>query len=108
MINNGYTRNGKTIRFDPVAFTLTMPNPGDPNELINDALKYLYRIPLSQATKDQIKKDILLTGQTSDFYWTTAWSTYMGNPNTINTTTVRTRLRNLYQYLMNLSEYQLA
>ena len=109
MIINGYTRNGQTIRFDAIAFAKTLPNPGDPNALIDDSLLYLYRIPLSVASKTQIKKDILLSGQSDDHYWTDAWSFYMANPNdNMAMTTVRNRLRSLYQYFMNLAEYQLA
>lgn len=109
MSNNGYTRNGKNIKIDFIAFAKAMPNPGDPNELINDSLTYLFRLPLSQASKNQIKTDILLSGQLQDYYWTDAWVAYMANPsNTANATIVRNRLRDLYQYLMRLAEYQLA
>lgn len=106
---NGYTFNTKKIILDGVAFAQTLSNPADPNSLINDSIKYLFRISLSQASKDQIKKDILLGGQASDYYWTDAWALYNTNPgNTANTTIVKNRLRDLYKYLMSLAEYQLA
>jgi hypothetical protein len=109
MIINGYTRNSFTIRFDPIEFAKGMSKPGDPNLLLADVLKYLYRIPLSASAIAQIKKDILLSGQSQDYYWTDAWDAYTANPtNAMTMTTVRTRLRNLFQYLMNLAEYQLA
>ena len=109
MANTGYTRNGKTIKIDFIAFAKTLPNPGDPNQLINDSLTYLYRLPLSQTSKNQLKTDLLLSGQTQDYYWTDAWSAYIANPNDMtNATIVRTRLRDLYLYLMRLAEYQLA
>jgi hypothetical protein len=56
MIQTGYTFSGKTIKIDPVAFTKLLSNPGDPNVLINDALELLYRVPLSDASKQVIKK----------------------------------------------------
>lgn len=109
MANNGYTRNGKNIKIDFIAFAKTLPNPGDPNELINDSLTYLFRLPLTQASKDQLKKDILLGGQTQDYYWTNAWTAYIANPGDMtNATIVKTKLRDFYQYLMKLAEYQLA
>jgi hypothetical protein len=109
MANTGYTRNGKNIKIDFIAFAKTLPNPGDPNQLINDSLTYLYRLPLSQTSKNQLKTDLLLSGQTQDYYWTDAWSAYIANPNDMtNATIVRTRLRDLYLYLMRLAEYQLA
>lgn len=106
---SGYTFNTKKIILDGVAFAQALSNPADPNSLINDSIKYLFRINLSQASKDQIKKDILLGGQTSDYYWTDAWALYITNPgNAANTTIVKNRLRDLYKYLMSLAEYQLA
>lgn len=109
MANNGYTRNNKTIKIDFIAFAKLLPNPGDPNALIADSVTYLLRIPLSQASMDQLKKDIILSGQVSDFYWTNAWTAYIATPNDMaNTTIVRNKLRDLYQYLMKLAEYQLA
>lgn len=109
MLGNGYTRSGKNIRIDPTVFAKSLPNPGDPNLLISDSIKYLFRLPLTQASMDQLKRDILLSGQTQDFYWTNAWNAYIANPNdTTNATIVKTRLKDLYQYLMKLAEYQLS
>jgi hypothetical protein len=109
MNTSGYTRSGKTIKIDHTIFARSLPNPGDPNLLVEDSVKYLLTLPLTQTSRDQIKRDILLSGQTTDGYWTTAWNTYISNPaNTANTTIVKTRLASLYQYLLRLSEYQLS
>jgi uncharacterized protein (DUF1800 family) len=109
MLLTGYTRQGKNIRIDPTIFAKSLPNPADPNLLIADSITYLFRLPLTQASRDQLKVDILLSGQTADFYWTNAWNAYIANPNDqTNANIVRTRLRDLYQYLMKLAEYQLA
>lgn len=108
MIGNGYTRNGKKIVIDAVVFTKKLSNPGDPNELINELFEILFQIPLSQQAKDQLKKDFLLTGQDSDYYWTNAWNIYIASPVTANYNVVNTRLRGLFKYCMNLAEYQLA
>ncbi len=109
MVTNGYTFNGKKMQIDAAAFAQTLPNPGDPNQLIDDILKIIYRIGLSPASKAQLKTDILLGGQASDYYWTDAWNMYVTNPgNLSNTATVKNRLRDLLKYFMDLSEYQLA
>lgn len=108
MIGNGYTRNGKKIWIDAVEFTKTLPNPSDPNQLIIDVLQVIFQIELSQASRDQLKKDFLLTGQDQDYYWTNAWNAYISSPVTANFNIVNTRLRGLYKYFMNLAEYQLA
>lgn len=105
----GYTRGGDNLKIDPVAFAKQTSNPGDPNVLINDSLAILYRVPVSDTTKSTIKTNILLKGQTSDYYWTIAWNTYLANPtDSMAYQGVYLQLRDLYRYLMNLAEYQLA
>jgi len=109
LITTGYTRNGKTLIIDAIAFTKSLSNPSDPNALINDALNILYRVPVSAQTKQTIKQQILLSNQVSDFYWTDAWTTYITTPgNMSNFNIVNSRLKSLYQYLMNGAEYQLS
>ena len=109
MANSGYTRNGKNIKIDFTSFAKTLPNPGDPNALISDSVTYLFRLPLTLASRNQLKTDIILSGQTSDYYWTNAWTAYIANPADVtNANIVKNRLRDLYQYLMKLAEYQLA
>lgn len=109
MIANGYTRNGKKIVIDPIAFVSLLSDPADPNMLINDSLALLYMIDVSQATKDYLKKQILLSGQTNDAYWSTAWTTYLNDTsNTANKNIVLSRLKPLFKYIMDLSEYQLS
>lgn len=108
MTNSGYTRNGFRMQFDFIAYVKTLSNPGNPNDLIDDALKYIYRLSLSPQVKQQTKTQILLSNQQYDYYWTNAWDAYIANPNTANYTIINTRLKDLFRYLMNLSEYQLS
>jgi uncharacterized protein (DUF1800 family) len=108
MIGPGYTRSGQKIIIDPVAFTKKLSNPSDPNILMNDALKILFRIDLSAASKTALKNQILLSNQAQDYYWTNAWAAYISNPTAANYQVVYTRLRDLYKYLMDLAEYQLC
>ena len=109
MVYNGYTRGSNTIKIDPLAFAKKLPNPGDPNALISDSLAILYRVPVTDTSRNTIKTTILLSGQTSDYYWTNAWNAYLASPtDTMAYQTVYTRLRDLYRYFMNLAEYQLS
>lgn len=109
MVVNGYTFSGKKIQVDGLEFAKTLSDPRNPDTLINDILTIMYRMDISAASKNQLKSDILLGGQTSDHYWTNAWDMYITNPgNMANTATVRNRLRDLLKYFMDLSEYQLA
>ncbi|HEY0667785.1 MAG TPA: DUF1800 domain-containing protein [Sphingobacteriaceae bacterium] len=108
MIGTGYTRNGKKIVIDPIAFINNLSKPEDPNILIMDVLDLLYGNPVSQQLKDFLKS-ILLSGQSTDFYWTDAWQNYKNAPgNTMTKSIVTTRLQAFFKYLMNLAEYQLS
>ncbi|MBO9631652.1 MAG: hypothetical protein J7578_00945, partial [Chitinophagaceae bacterium] len=109
LISNGYMRSGELLQIDPVAFTNTLPNPVNPDTLINDVLSQLYRVPLSDTSKGVIKKAILLTGQAQDYYWSNAWNAYKADPtDMVKYEVVYLRLKALYKYFMNLAEYQLA
>jgi N-acetylmuramoyl-L-alanine amidase CwlA len=108
MTSTGFARNSFRMQFDFVAYAKILSNPGNPNDLIDDALKYLYRLNLSPQVKQQLKSQMLLTGQQYDYYWTNAWSAYIASPTAANLAIVNTRLKTLFQYLMNLSEYQLC
>ena len=109
MLVSGYTFNSKKIQLDPLVYAKTFSNPGDPNAFIAELTERLLGLDISAASKAQLKKDILLNGQSLDIYWTQAWDLYISTPtNAANTTTVRTKIRDLIKYLMNLAEYQLA
>jgi uncharacterized protein (DUF1800 family) len=109
MIVSGYTFNSKKIQLDPLAYAKTFSNPGDPNTFIAELTERLLGLDISATSKAQLKKDILLNGQSLDIYWTQAWDLYISTPtNAANTTSVRTKIRDLIKYLMNLAEYQLA
>lgn len=109
MVVSGYTFNSKKIQLDPLAYARTFSNPSDPNAFISELTERLLGLDISAASKAQLKKDILLNGQSLDIYWTQAWDLYISTPtNTANTTSVRTKIRDLVKYLMNLAEYQLV
>jgi uncharacterized protein (DUF1800 family) len=108
LINGGYSNGGFKMEFNAVDFAKRMPNPADPNALVLDFNKYLLRRTLSQGLRDQIKTDILLTGQVTDSYWTDAWNAYINSPANLNNyTVVNNRLKTLASYFLSkLEEYQ--
>lgn len=108
-INSGFTKNTKKIQIDVVAFAKKLADPTDPNKLISQSLDILYKVPVSDELVQQVKKDILLSGQSTDYYWTELWTTMITKPTDTNTLNmVTTRLRSLYKYLLALPEYQLG
>jgi len=109
MISSGYIRAGKKIIIDAVVFAKTFADPSNPVAVIDEALSILYRVPLKQEQRQTIKQQILLSNQTADYYWTDAWNAHIANPgNVANYNVVNTRLKTLFQHLMNAAEYQLA
>jgi hypothetical protein len=108
MIANGYTRNSKNLVIDPIAYTMKLSNPADPNILISDALMQLYVVDVSVDVITFLKS-ILLSAQLADHYWTDAWNAYKTTPtDAALKKIVVTRLSSLYKYLMDLAEYQLS
>jgi len=109
MLSSGFSAGtGTTIKLDVIGFAKQCFNPGDPNTLMNFFIKYLLGLPISNTSMVSIKQSQLLSGQTSDYYWTTAWNNYISNPNTTNTNTVKTRLTNALTELLHLSELHLC
>ncbi len=108
MVNTGFVRNGQRVIFNLVPYVQQFSNPGNPNDLIDDALKFIFRNQLSYESKKTIKTQILLSNQQWDYYWTNAWTTYLASPTTANFNIVNNRLKSLFQYFFNLAEYQLS
>lgn len=107
-ISTGYTRNGKKIVIDPLAYTAKFTKPEDPDVLISDVFAHLYTIEISADVRSFLKS-ILLSNQVTNNYWTEAWNNYKLSPNdNAKATIVLTRLKEFYKYIMNLEEYQLS
>ena len=82
-------------------------NPSDPNLLIDSLFSFLLSTDIDSGLKTNVKTQILLSGQASDYYWTDAWNLYQTTPTSINFNIVNTRLKTLLKYIMNLPDYQL-
>jgi hypothetical protein len=106
-INNGVTNGGQTVILDPLAFTASMPTPDDPVALTTDVLSYMLSVDVSSTVQSYLVS-ILLSGQSNNAYWTSAWDAYAAAPTDAGlTATVLNRLKPFYQYIMDLPEYQL-
>jgi uncharacterized protein (DUF1800 family) len=109
MIETGYTRNSKKVILNTINFAKEIcTTPGDPNVLTDAMFGLLVSADISTTAKMSLKKQILLSGQESDYYWTDAWNLYQSTPTTINFNIVNNRLKAMIKYIMNLPEYQLA
>ncbi len=108
LIQSGFTYQGQKLVLDPVDFVLHLDNPSNPNAVINDSLALLYSIDTDVNLFNYLK-DILLSGQVTDGYWTTAWNDwYYNQSDSVAYSIVQTRLKQMFQYLLDLAEYQLS
>ena len=113
-IFNGYypTYNGLKVKIevDVIAWVMQFSSSiiQDPDELVNECVKYLLPIDISTSVKDSLKVQNLLSNQTTNSYWTTAWLNYSNSPtNATYTAVVKTRLKGLLVSIAQLAEYQL-
>jgi hypothetical protein len=59
-------------------------------------------------SKTQVKTAFLLSGQSSDYYWSDVWNEYIAAPtNTTKKQAVYSRLQGMFKYLFGLAEFQL-
>lgn len=108
LMYNEVRRGGYRVVIDVINYASQFSNPGDPNKLIDDIAETLFSLPIKDELKSKIKTDILLSGQSNDFYWTELWLAYESDPTNVNITLpMEERLRSLMLYLMSLPEYQL-
>lgn len=104
---NGLDIEGTILKLDPIPFADTLPDPVDPNTLVSDSIRYLFALPVSQATRDYYKSFLL--GGLDDSYWSTLWVTYKANPSDPgNANGVRTRLSAMYREMMVQAEFHLS
>ena len=109
MVDFGYNRECFFFMIDPVKFATTLSDPADPDKLIEESLDVLYSIPVSASSRELLKKNMLLTGQEQNHYWTDAWNDLASNPgDQSKRNIVETRLKNLYRFMLSSPEYQLA
>jgi uncharacterized protein (DUF1800 family) len=108
LITNGINTGTPKYRVDVLAFTRTLDAPSNPNLLIAEAIELLHVSPADANVTAQLKS-ILLSGQTNDSYWTTAWNNYANTPTPTATDTniVLGRLRTFYTAILNMAECHL-
>lgn len=108
MLSTGFTGGtGSSIKIDVLSFAAQSATPEDPDALVDFCTNLLLGIDVS-ATKKTEFKSILLSGQTSNYYWTQAWNLYIASPTTANTNIVKTRLTTMLTELLRMAEHQLC
>ncbi|WP_341227737.1 DUF1800 domain-containing protein [uncultured Arcticibacterium sp.] len=108
LLYNEVRRDGYRVVTDVIKYASQFSEPSDPNKLIDDMANDLLSLPLKTELKNKIKTDILLSGQSNDFYWTQLWQNSESIAHNGNfRLPIEERLRALLLYIMSLPEYQL-
>jgi hypothetical protein len=111
-IGTGYTRNGFTLKADPLALVQAMPaaisgTSSDPNLLVAEFVRLLVPLTLT-ASQLAFLKNALIPGL-PDFEWTAEWTMYLGAPtNAARKNAVLAKLQAMLKALAVLGEYHLS
>lgn len=104
--NGQFTSGDIKITFDPLKFIGSLPEPSDPNQLVKDAVGFLYGLTVGQQTMDYFKS-FLLSGL-DDHYWTNLWNQYILEPdNQEYQNAARFRLLSMLREMMQQAEFNL-
>jgi len=95
------------IPADLLTYISSLDQPEDPTKLLNELSEILLGMALGVDEIDELKT-VLLSGQIADHYWTDAWNDYINNPgNEEYKLIVETRVKSLFQRLLQRGEFQL-
>ena len=107
MATEGFESFDGRFRIDALAFTETMDNALDPNELIKGFAEVLFPNKLEQSQIDILKEN-LIPGL-PDFEWTVEYQAYLNNPDDEELkNVVDFRLRLLIRAMLARPEYHLS
>lgn len=106
LAGNGHTTTGTTIVIDPIAFANQVSDPSDPNKIVLEFSQVLFPISLTDTQKTFLK-ETLIPGL-PDYEWTNEWNSYAADPtNAAKLSAVKTKLKALIKFMIDMAEYQL-
>lgn len=106
LMRSGYTTGGFQYAADPLTFTLNLPEPGNPDRLIEESARLIFAVPLTNNQKAFLKQT-LIPGL-PDYEWTVEWNEYLADPgNTQKRNAVKGKLQTLYAFMLSMPEFQL-
>ena len=107
LLKTGLKRSGKSLSIEPVEFVKDFDEPENPDKLIDEMVFLLFQLDIADSLKKQLKTEVLLEGQSTDYYWTEQWQEYLQSPTSNNKGMVNAKLKSLLHFLTALPEYQL-
>ncbi|MCC6722560.1 MAG: DUF1800 domain-containing protein [Bacteroidia bacterium] len=107
LLYTGTTISGHKVMIDVLALADKIPDVSDPVKLVDNLTELFLAVSVSSGVK-AIIKSALLSGQSSDYYWTNAWNAYKADPNDLTNKNYCTNvLKAALKYIFELPEYQL-
>ena len=92
---------------DLIHFLTTLSDPGEPTNMLKESSELLLGMTISDELITSLK-NILLSGQETDGYWTNAWADLMAHPEDMEyRLVVENRLKPTFQHLLQLGEAHL-
>ena len=103
----GFWSQSLLTNVDLIAYLKRLKHPDDPVKLIDEISELHLGIPLGAEVKARMLA-ILLSGQQTNSYWTNAWYDHLDDPtNAMKKEIVSSRLKVMFQFFFQRSEFQL-
>lgn len=99
--------NSKAYTFDSVEIAKTLSDPSDAFKIVEDLTAQLFSVSLTQEQKDFLVDTVFLPGLPR-YEWPTEWNDYIKTNTAAKRTVVKSKLDNLFLYLLRMAEYQLV
>ncbi len=96
-----------TIKINTLALPDQAVNPYDCYSVFDFIVKNMFATSFTAAQRTFLVETIMMIQQPIT-NWNTQWTAYKGNPNTTNTSTVKSKLDALIKYLLRMAEYQIC
>ncbi len=103
----GFWSQSLLTNVDLISYLKQLDHPEDPVQLIDDISERHMGIELTPEVKANMLA-ILLSGQQTNSYWTNAWFDHLDDPgNAMKKEIVQSRLKVMFQFFFQRSEFQL-
>lgn len=101
-LSEGYNVSGFQVKLNVLAFTASLDNPADPDDLINEIASILYAQPLAQEQVDSLKASHGITNPE----WQNEYLDY-STGNTSLEPTINNKLKGLVKTMLKMPEFYL-
>lgn len=96
-----------TIKINTLALPDQAPNPYDCYSVFDFIIKNMFATSFITAQRTFLVETIMMIQQPIT-NWNTQWTAFKSNPNTTNTSTVKSKLDALIKYLLRMAEYHIC